>query len=152
MSKIKYKYGNIFIPVGIVILIIIVVTVFLVYYQLNVIIENVRRDLFYASNNAILSFDTNELAYKKYVINEEKAKQIIEYILNKNYTEKLSSITKIEITDLKIMNLQDNVNLKIQVKVTFNSVISIAGYKEHSFKMNESINISLLKYIQGDQL
>lgn len=145
-NRVLSKRGNVFIPIGIAVIIIIFATIALVYYQVNIIIENVRRDLFYAANNAILSFDTQELAYKKYTVNESQTKEIIEYILNKNYTEGEGSITKVEITDLEVSNTQDKVNLKIQVKVTFNSVVSIAGKNEHSFKMNEDIKISLMDY------
>lgn len=145
-NRVLSKRGNVFIPIGIAVIIIIFATIALVYYQVNIIIENVRRDLFYAANNAILSFDTQELAYKKYTVDESQTKEIIEYILNKNYTEGEGSITKVEITDLEVSNTQDKVNLKIQVKVTFNSVVSIAGKNEHSFKMNEDIKISLMDY------
>ncbi len=148
MSKTR-KQGNVFIPIGIIVLVIIFATVFLVQYQLNIIIENVRHDLFYASNNAILSFDLQDLAYKKYTIDKNQTKQIIEYILNKNYTETKGSITKIRVLDLKITNKLDKVNIKTQVEVTFNSVINVAGKNEHSFKMNDEINISLLEYKQG---
>ena len=142
----KQKQGNIFIPIGLVVLVILFATIFLVYYQLNVIIENVRKDLFYASNNAILSFDTQDLAYKKYTIDKNKTKQVIENILNKNYTEIEGSVTKIEIIDLDIVQKENKVYLSINVKVTFKSVINLAGENEHEFKMNENIKISLLDY------
>jgi len=138
------KKGNVFIPIGLVILVIIFVTVFLMYYQVNIIIENVRRDLFYASNNAILSFDIKDLAYRKYTVDKEQTKQIIEYILNKNYAD--SDITKVQVTNLEILNEQNKIHLKIQVQVTFKSVINIAGKSEHDFKMNENIKISLMDY------
>lgn len=140
------KQGSVFISVGLVVLVIIFAVTFLVYYQVNIIAENVRHDLFYASNNAILSFDTQDLAYKKYTVDENKTKQVIEYLLNKNYTETEGSITKIEITDLDVIYEPDKVRLDTQVKVTFKSVINLAGENEHSFKMNENIKIALLDY------
>lgn len=140
------KRGNVFISVGLIVLVIIFVVTFLVYYQVNIITDNVRQDLFYASNNAILSFDTQDLSYKKYTVDENKTKKVIEYLLNKNYTETEGSITKIEITDLDIIYEQDKVRLDTQVQVTFKSVINLAGENEHSFEMNENIKIALLDY------
>ena len=144
------KQGNIFIPIGLVALVIIFATVFLVYYQVNIITENIRRDLFYASNNAILSFDLQDLAYKKYTANEQKAKQVIEYLLNKNYTETQGSITGIKVTNLKMIYEKDKVILDVEIQVKFKSVINIAGKNEHSFKMKDKIKISLMDYQIGE--
>lgn len=140
------KQGNVFIPIGIVVLVIIFAATFFIYYQVNIIIENVRHDLFYAANNAILSFDLQDLAYKKYTVDENKTKEVIEYILNKNYTESDGSITQIKITDLEVIYGGDKVNLDIEVQVTFRSVINLSGENEHSFKMNENIKIALMDY------
>lgn len=140
------KQGNIFISVGLIVLVIIFAVTFFVYYQVNIITENVRQDLFYASSNAILSFDMQDLSYKKYTVDENKTKEVIEYLLNKNYTETEGSISKIEITDLDVIYEQDKVRLDTQVQVTFKSVINLAGENEHSFKMNENIKIALLDY------
>lgn len=145
------KQGNVFISVGIIILVIIFVITFLLYCQVNIVIENVRQDLFYASNNALLSFDAQELSYNKYMIDEAKIKQIIESILNKNYAQTEGGITKIQVIQLDILNEQDKVNIKIQVEVNFESVINIAGKNEHSFKMYEDIRISLLEYSKGEK-
>lgn len=149
MNEKKYKLtkqGNVFIPIGLVVLVVIFASIFLVYYQVNIIIENVRRDLFYASNSAILSFDLQDLSYKKYTIDENKTKEVIQYLLNKNYTETKGSITKIKITNLEIISMHDKVNIDVKVQVAFKSVINISGKNEHKFTMNENIQISLLDY------
>lgn len=153
MSKEKHvltKQGNVFIPIGFMVLIIIFASIVLVYYQVNIITENIRKDLFYASNSAILSLDLQDLAYKKYTIDEVKAKQVIEYLLNKNYTETQGSITEIKVADLKINNYDDKVDLDVIIKVKFNSVINLMGKNEHEFKMKENIKISLMDYKGGE--
>lgn len=144
--KTNKKRGNVFIAIGILVLIIVFFATFLVYYQVNILIQNVRKDLYYASNNAILSFDTQELSYRNYIVDAEKTKEVIEYILNKNYTETGGSITEIAITDLNIQYIQDNVVITTQIRVKFKSVINLMGENEHGFKMNESIKISLMDY------
>ena len=148
MSSKKYvlkKQGSVFIAVGIVVLVIVFTAIFLVYYQVNIIVETVRQDLFYAANNAIVSFDVQDLAYKKYTVDVEGTKEIIEELLNKNYTNNESGITKITIKDLEVVG-NDKVDLKLQVKVNFNTVINILGKDEHSLTMKENIKISLLEY------
>ena len=76
--------GNVFVAIGILVLIIIFFATFLIYYQVNILLQSIRKDLYYASNSAILSFDTQELSYRNYAADEEKTKEVIECILNKN--------------------------------------------------------------------
>lgn len=149
-KQILKKQGNVFIPIGLVVLVIIFASIVLVYYQINIITENIRKDLYYASTSAILSFDLQDLSYKKYTVDETKTKQVIEYLLNKNYTETKGSITEIKVADLKINYLKDYVNLDVGIKVKFNSVINIMGKNEHEFKMNENIKIALMDYEIGE--
>lgn len=144
------KNGNIFISLGIIVLAIVFSVVFLVYCQVNIIVADAKRELYYVTNNSILSFDFQDLAFKKYTVDENKAKQIIQELLDKNCDKQNSGITKIEIKNLEIINNNDDVKLKIQAKVTFNSVISISGNKQHSFNVNDQISISLLNYKQGE--
>lgn len=148
-SRLK-KQGNVFISIGIVVFVIIFTATFYIYYQVNIITENIRQDLFYAANDAILSFDLQDLAYKKYTVDENKTKEVIEYILNKNYTESDGSIIEIKVTDLDVIYGQDGVKLDTQIQVTFKTVINLLGENEHSFKMNENIKIALMDYQSGE--
>lgn len=145
------KSGNIFILVGIVIIVVIFASTVLLYFQINIITENIRHDLFYAASSSRISFDVQDLAYRKYTINKEITKEVIEDILNKNYIKTGGSVTKLEITRLDIEEINNKVNLKIQLKVTFKSVINIDSKAEHSFKMNEEIKIYLMDYTKGER-
>ena len=116
----------------------------MLYYQLNIITENIRQDLFYVSNSSLLSFDTSDLAYGKYTVDTNKTKEIMEYLLNKNYQN--SSVKEIKITNLDITCEQDKVKLDTEIKVKFKSVITIGGKNEHEFKMKEQVKIALLEY------
>ena len=140
------KHGNVFIPIGFMALIIVFASIVLVYYQVNIITENIRKDLFYASNSAVLSFDLQDLAYQKYTVDESKTREIIEYLLNRNYTETQGSINEIKVTDLKIKKYKDKVCLDVEINVKFNSIINLMGKKEHEFRMIENIKISLIDY------
>ena len=119
------------------------------YYQINILVQNIRKDLYYTCNNAILSFDTKELSYRNYTVDEEKTKEVIEDVLNKNYIEAEGSIIKISITDLDVEYMQDSVIIAIQIQVRFKSVINLTGTNEHEFEMSEQVKISLMNY-KGD--
>lgn len=142
----RAKQGNVFIFVGIVVLMIILFVTFIVYYQVNIIAESIRKDLFYASKDAILAFNIQELSYGKYMVDTNKSKEVIEYILNKNYVSDNSSVTKIKIMDIKINTTTSDVVIKVEIKVKFKSIINISGEYEHEFKMKENIKISLMNY------
>lgn len=141
---IKNKQGNMVIAVGLIVLVLIFAVTFLLYYQVNIITESIRQDLFYVSNSSLLSFDTSDLAYGKYTVDETKTKEIMENLLNKNYQN--GSVKEIKITNLDIAYEQDKVRLDTEIKVKFKSVITIGGKNEHEFKMKEQVKIALLEY------
>jgi len=141
---IKNKQGNMIIAVGLIVLVLIFAVTFLLYYQVNIITESIRQDLFYVSNSSLLSFDTSDLAYGKYTVDENKTKEIIEYLLNKNYQS--GSVKEIKITNLDVTYEQDKVRLDAEIKVKFESIITIGGKNEHEFKMKEKVKIALLEY------
>lgn len=141
---IKNKQGNMVIAVGLIVLVLIFAVTFLLYYQVNIITESIRGDLFYVSNSSLLSFDTSDLAYGKYTVDENKTKEIMENLLNKNYQN--GSVKEIKITNLDITYEQNKVRLDTEIKVKFESVITIGGKNEHEFKMKEQVKIALLEY------
>ena len=141
---IKNKQGNMVIAVGLIVLVLIFAVTFLLYYQVNIISESIRGDLFYVSNSSLLSFDTSDLSYGKYTVDENKTKEIIEYLLNKNYQS--GSVKEIKITNLDVTYVHDKVRLDTEIKVKFESVITIGGKNEHEFKMKEQVKIALLEY------
>ena len=143
-KDIKNKQGNMVIAVGLMVLILIFAVTFLLYYQINIITESIRQDLFYVSNSSLLSFDTSDLSYGKYTVDENKTKEMMEYLLNRNYQN--GSVKEIRITNLDIIYEQDKVRLDTEIKVKFKSVVTISGKVEHEFKMKEQVKIALLEY------
>ena len=143
-KKTPNKQGNMVIAVGLIVLILIFTVTFLLYYQVNMITESIRQDLFYVSNSSLLSFDTSDLAYGKYTVDENKTKEIMEYLLNKNYQN--GSVKEIKIINLDVTYEKDKVRLDTEIKVKFESVITIGGKNGHEFKMKEQVKIALLEY------
>ena len=140
------KKGNVYITVGLLVLIIILFATFLLYYQVNIIVVSIRKDLYYATRNAILSLDTQELSYRKYIIDTQKAQEIVEELLRKNYIKDNGSVTKIEILDMRAECTDKNIVITNKIKVKFKSVINIIGDNNHEFEINETIKISLMEY------
>ena len=140
------KKGNVYIAVGLLVLIIILFATFLLYYQVNIIVTSIRKDLYYATRDAILSLDTVELSYSKYVIDIQKAKSIVEEILIKNYIKDDGSITKIKVLDMQATCAEEYIAITTKIEVEFKSVINLTGDNNHRFKINETIKISLMEY------
>ena len=94
------KKGNVIIFLGIIITVLMFMAIFVIYYQVNTITKKIRQDLFYASNNAIIAMDKEELLFSKYILNTQKAKNIIQEILVKNHIKDGGSITDILVEEL----------------------------------------------------
>lgn len=146
----KYKQGNVIVVIGVYILIIIFLTVFLVKYQTNIIIENIRLDLFYAARETILAFNNQELAYRQYEVDENKTRSIIQEILEQNYLKENGSVTNINVVDIKIQYKEKFAKVYVEVEVTFRSVVNLFGKNEHKFKVKEEVKISLMEYKTGE--
>ena len=150
IKKYNSKQGNVIVVIGIYILIIIFLTVFLVKYQTNIIIENIKLDLFYAARGAILAFNNQELVYRQYEIDENKTRSIIQEVLERNYLKENGSVNNITIVDLQIRYEKEYVKVFVEVEVTFRSVVNLFGKNEHKFKVKEEVKISLMEYKTGE--
>lgn len=142
---IKNKRGNlnVFISIGIILMLTILTVFFLVYFQINVIANNVRQNLFYSANNAILAMNVQSLAYGKYNMDIHYAKELIEDLLNKNAQ---GAISNIEVKSLKLENIEGGPNLYAQVVVKFKTIVNFGNDNEYKITMQDTVPISLLKY------
>lgn len=140
------KQGNIFIPIGMLVLIIITFAMFLSYYQVNLIISNVKRDLYYIAREAILLFDVKELSYRNYLINGSNIKDKIEDGLTKEYTQSMYNIKEIQVMGVELAYNKEGVNVGVTIKVKFKSIINLMGDNMHEFNLREDVNISLMNY------
>ncbi len=150
IKKYNSKQGNVIVVIGIYILIIIFLTVFLVKYQTNIIIENIKLDLFYAARGAILAFNNQELVYRQYEIDENKTRSIIQEVLERNYLKENGSVNNITIVDLQIRYEKEYVKVFVEAEVIFRGVVNLFGKNEHKFKVKEEVKISLMEYKTGE--
>ena len=140
------KQGNVFIPIGILVLIIITFAMFLSYYQVNLIISNMKRDLYYVAREAIFAFDVKELSYRNYLINENNIKDKIEDSLTREYTQSTYNIKEIQVVNLELAYDKEGINVEVELIVKFKSIINLMGDNIHEFNLREDVKISLMNY------
>ena len=140
------KIGNIdvFIVLGIGFLVVVFTCILLGYFQLNVVTNTLRKNLFFAANNAILAMDNGELSYGMYSIDTNKAKDIIQGILDTTYKDN-SFIKDININDISFENT-NKPKLKFKVKIKLIPIIKIQGKEEYIINIQEEVKISLMTY------
>lgn len=146
INKYGFKNGNVFVGVGLLAVIIVFTAMVLVICELNIIVQTVRQDLYYATKNAIISCDVNELAYNNYDININMTKEIIEELLNKNHESLNGSINKIEILSIDVRNIRKSLVIYVKAKINFRSIINLAGKNNYSFELKEELRFSPLEY------
>ena len=128
---------------GVVVMILIIFSFFLLYFQINTINSRIRKDVFYASNNIIIAMDKNELAFSNYELSLSRAKEIVEDLLKKNNIKENGYITDIKVEDVSY-NLSTK-KLNIKTKVCFKPVVRIND-KDLTLFITEETKISLLQY------
>lgn len=132
MDKIKSKKGSIeiiFLCFAVVFGVFIFFSIYLLYSKININIYRVKQDLFNIVQNAVVSFDKEELSYNNFCIDEEQLIKNIEKVISLNYNNvKLNYINydkkenNIYITvevDLKLSkwNINDKVKITECVKL-----------------------------------
>lgn len=116
--------------------------IYMLYFQVGVIKNSVKEELYYALMNGQVSLDKEELAYSNYFIDKNKLEE------NLNLWVKETAKTKININQIKINKLltntsNHNVKLNIELLVSFNPIIKVGN--NAMVKISDEIEISLLK-------
>ena len=140
------KKGNVLALIGIIMLVIILLAMFILQYQINVIVRSIRNDLFYISNNVIVAMDKEELFLANYMINNENARMIIQDLMNKNHVREGGYIKAIKVVDAYFNTKNKVPSMYVEIKVTFKPLIKIGNKSEYEFTMKENAMISLLQY------
>lgn len=142
----KKGHVNIFIPIGILLLVIVFVITFLIYFQVSTIINSVKKELFYIANNALIAMDEEALAYNDYNIDLNKMRYIIQNLLDRN---KQRNVNRVSIMDLRFNSNNKKPHLYIKVKVEFKPIVNIFSKESYSFKLQDEVMIALLNYNSG---
>lgn len=116
--------------------------IYMLYFQVGIIKNRIKEELFYALMNGQVSLNKQELAYRNYEINKNKLEE------NLNTWAKEIAKTKINVDEIKISELLTNISktkatLKIELLVKFTPIVKISD--KVTVKINDEIDLSLLK-------
>lgn len=138
-----------------IICLLILFSVIVSYFQINTVLLGVKDSMFSISQNAIIAYNMENLAYDVYDIDIEKLRTIINEMLLKNHIEGKSKIENIEIKELYLISNKneciyhtngkfEDAILHVILKVNFIPVINIGTINE--FTIHEDVKLSLMKY------
>lgn len=138
----KKGFVNICISLGVVIIIVILISVFLIYFQVNVLISEIRQELYYELQNGMLAIEKDELALNSYLIDNKKLTEQINNWIQTSGKSKLNVID-IKIKEITTNNKNKKATFKVKLTVTFKPIINIKQVA--SIDITNDIDLSLLK-------
>lgn len=144
-------------PIFTLIIVVILLAIVLIYVQVTSTILSIKTDLLYILKNSIIAYNSYELSYEEYQVDEVALRNTIYTILRNNYVSEGSLVKSIEIKELYVYNGQEAdehtdgrykvpiVHIKVEVK--FSPIIKLANDKEnYNILMHEDIKLTLLEY------
>lgn len=124
--------------ITIIFMIIILTITFLLYIQINSCIYNVKTDLFYIAQNAILAVDHDELAYSNYEINDEILKEKVGTLLYLNYPN-----YNISVNEVKYDYLSNCILIDISLQVKPIALRNLIG--DITLKIKDNVKLKLME-------
>lgn len=124
-------------------MIILFTLIYMLYFQVGVIKNSIRQEVFYALMNGQVSLNKEELAFNSYEIDKNKLNDILNLWIKETAKTKIN-VTEIKINDLLTNNSNDKVTLKIELLVSFIPIVKVSD--KAKVKINEEIDLSLLKF------
>ncbi len=117
---------------------IILISIFLLYIQINSCIYNVKSDLFYIAQNAYIGADYVELAYSNYEIDDKVLKETITKLLVLNHPNYKFVINEIKYEHLS-RNVLIDINLIVEPIILNNLIENI------SLNIKDSVKLKLME-------
>ena len=138
----KFGITNIWITFLGIAMILFLTMIYTLYFQVGVIKNSVKQELYYALMNGQVSLDKDELAFSSYIVDKNKLEEML------NLWVKETSKTKVNVSEIKINKLltntsNNNITLKIELLVSFAPIAKISD--KAIVKINDEIDLSLLK-------
>lgn len=139
----KKGFVNVFITLGVALILIIIIISFFIYFQINLVQTKIKNDLNFAIYDGIVAINRNEFGLGSYSID----KIVFENIITnwcENVKKDIPWVIEAKIMDITIFNGANEINLSVKLSIKFTPVIKI---KEHATTIIVSdINLSRLKY------
>lgn len=138
MNSKKGSVEIIILTLTIIFMFIILTITFLLYIQINSCVYNVKSDLFYISQNAVLAVNYDELAYSNYEINDEKLKEKIATLLHLNYPN-----YNFNVNEIKYECLSNSVLIDIDLHIKPIALRNIIG--DITLKIKDNVKLKLME-------
>lgn len=153
------KKGELLIVAVIVIALVLVLllgSVSIQYFQINNTLTDIRSNLFYICQNAIVAF-SDELDFEVYNIDTQKLKSVVSEILTNNYINNRTDITAINIEELYLITNESECLrhtdgsysipfIHIVISVEFNPVIKINNISKRKISIHQDVKLALMVY------
>ncbi|MBR5227725.1 MAG: hypothetical protein IKV94_03715 [Clostridia bacterium] len=122
-------------------------------FQINTQITGIKDSLFYLSQNAILAYNTNHLAYDKYSVDYDKLYSICKELIIKNHLNGKNKVNNISIKELKVITSKEECIyhtkgvynlpiLHVVLELEFNNILN----EKHVVSIHEDVKMALMDY------
>jgi len=126
------------------------------YFQISNMLSDLKYNLFYICQNAVLAYD-NELNLDIYTMDVQVLKNTVYSLLTKNYMQTRKDIKNIWINELTLLcRAEECINhtlgyyeepfIHIVVEVEFTPIIKIGDVDKRRVTIHQDVKLSLMKY------
>lgn len=126
------------------------------YFQISNMLSDLKYNLFYICQNAVLAYD-NELNLDIYTMDVQVLKNTVYSLLSKNYMQTRKDIKNIWINELTLLSsAEECINhasgyyeepfIHIVVEVEFIPIIKIGDVDKRRVTIHQDVKLSLMKY------
>lgn len=139
----KKGFVNVFITIGIVILIFVLLTCFMIYFQINHIKTKIKNEMQYIIYDSVVAINKDKASLGVYSVDKSKLENVISGWC-KNKEKDIAYAKQISVKEVTVYSKEKSVNIKVKLNVKLKPIINIG--KEIETTITEEYDISLLKY------
>lgn len=126
------------------------------YFQINNTLTDIKANLFYICQNAIIAF-SDELGFEVYNIDVLRLKNVVSELLTKNYINGRTDITAINIDEIYLVTNESECLshtgksystpfIHIVISIEFNPVIKFNSVNTRKISIHQDVKLSLMVY------
>lgn len=113
------------------------ISFYILHFELNLIIDKVKQDVFYIVQNAFFSINKSDFKYYSYGIDEIVMKQRINSLINLNYND------KVKINSIKYDYVKNTVYIKYEIE--FDSVVFRNAIGNKKITLEDNIKLKSME-------
>lgn len=139
----KKGFVNVFITIGVVVVIFVLIACFMTYFQVNHIRTKVINELQYTIYNSIVAVNKEDINLGVYSVDKSSLEQVIS-VWCKNQIKETVYIKDMNIKDITISKKEKGVNIKVSLDVVFEPIIHFTNSIRTT--VTSDYDLSLLEY------